>query len=639
MPRLSSANVALALIAVLASLHAAHAIYIDHCGANEFERLFSRSNYMVMDSFALTVFVPDLAVRNPQVHMDVTRYKRDFADATKWEKETFITWRFPNGEQNNKLFFVVNEMVPEQLIPNQNNLMYSWSNDDKTYTPVQTSAISSTTEPLSDKSWVRRNVTLTLPEPARYFKMVWPSCEWDDAAKRATCRNYYSPSINHFCAANTQKNEDANVQTCYPAGDEPNPKAVDPTPKYCGTDMINNFWDDTIFGASKNNKGAYSAADGTSAKTGHHVPKMGLGQGELYMNVSSSTIWIESLTANNKCYDASAYTHLHLEITARSDFSVDIGLEQGTADKCDQRGGSQMSWVNSASYTKWSRLAKRKVVIPLADIKPALNLKNLRSIQMRNFKNPSNQWVYMDNIAFVGAPVYKPVAASPKQVDLEAGKESASVALGCTDASKYNNEPAVKFHAVSSTAGAKFKVQVGVGASGKCGGSADAVSTFDSSKYTTFPLDDLAIPFEFSIPVPEAKGKALSTLKFTDIQPAGAKIAITKIRLGSASCMEPADPLHPDWDPVPYPAGFKQAIYEVWPNPAGTPWVDPPAVQGDMDTLDHENHFDDSTPNPNDRPASAVAGSNGDKNAASDRAVAGAGVVAAVVAAAVALMA
>ncbi|ORZ30631.1 hypothetical protein BCR44DRAFT_242071 [Catenaria anguillulae PL171] len=562
-------KVACLILAVLALAHAAQAIYIDYCGGNEFEKVYRRSALMVMD------------FRNPEVHQDITRYKRDFGGQTKWEKDTFLVWRFPNGETNDKVFLVVNEMKPEASTPNQNNLIYSWSTDDKTWNTVPADSVKAVTDKLND-SYTRRNVTISLPQPARYFQIYWPPCEWDAANQKTACVNYYSPSISHFCAASSQRNEDANLGSCYPRG-RYDPPMVDPTVKYCGTKMVNNFWNFQLFGSSKNLLGGYSASDGTMARAGHHYPKMGIGQGEVHMNVTTNSIWIESLVSGPQCFDASAYTHLHLDITSRDNFSVDIQLEEGAPGSCDAKGRVvKTAVVNSAKYTTFNRLARRAIVVPLADF-PGLNFKNLRGIQLKNFKNPSNQWVYMDNVAFIGGAHRKPSGANPH--NSIAGKDTFQFA--CTDPSTYASAGALKFHAIPSAADVSFTVKVGYASDDACK-SAEQFKTFESKSFTTFPLDEVPLGYEFVIPLSDlAKTKQrITSMKIVDVQPADAKIDINRVRIGSEACEEPINPLHPNWSPKPWPAGFEGKIYEVFPNPAGKQWVDPPVQQNDVDAED-----------------------------------------------------
>ncbi|ORZ30630.1 hypothetical protein BCR44DRAFT_44611 [Catenaria anguillulae PL171] len=543
----------LALAALLAVTQVVNALYIDYCGANEFERVYRRSPYMTMD------------YRNPDVHQDITRYKRDFAGASKWEQDTFIVWRFPNGETNNKVFLVVNEMRPDLSIPGQNNLVYSWSMDDKTWNTLPASAMTSTTERLND-AYTRRNVAITLPQAARFFQVYWPPCQWDPVRKQANCINYYAPSINHLCAANTARGEDANLRTCFPNG-RYDPPAVSPTKKYCGAQMINDFWDFRLFGTATNLLGAYSAADGSMARAGHHVPKEGLGQGSVYMTPNDASYWVEVLAPGPQCFDASRFTHLHFDITARAGFTVDIALETGVPGTCNQRVGLNSGTANSARYTTWTSpdLVKKKVVIPLADLQPNVNLRNARTILLRNFRNPSRGWVYMDNIALIGGEFRSPIGATPARLTANAGAGAVSANMNCVSRSAFE-QPAVKFTAQSNVAGASFSVRLITDQSEQCSSGNRQVATVNSRDFYSFPLDDLPIPFDFVVPVTSGNAR-IASIEVVNVQPAGASVTLSNLRVGNAGCVEPENRWAPNWEPVPYPAGFTPKIVDVFPQP------------------------------------------------------------------------
>ncbi|ORZ37566.1 hypothetical protein BCR44DRAFT_1035647 [Catenaria anguillulae PL171] len=507
--------------------------------------------------------------RNPETHHDITRYKRDFADGTKFEKNTYITWRFPNGQRNDRLFIVVNEMRPQLLIPRQNNLTYSWSNDARSWNTVPASGISSTLETLNDE-WNRRNVSISLPRLARFFRVNWPDCEWDTQAQRATCRYYYSPTINHFCAANSWALERANVRTCYPRG-ELNPAPVNPTPKYCSAQMINDYWDFRLNGNAQNLLGAYSSADGSMSRVQLHYPKQGLGQGMRALNVNRpDAYWVESLQTTNVCHDASRFTHLHLEIQARAGFSANVELEAGPgAGRCNERGGPRAQ-VNLASYAQFtsSEPTKQKIVIPLSDF-AGVDPRHLRSIVINNFVNPSHGWVYLDNVAFTGAASPAPIRATPNQATYRFSLLAPNRRLdfGCANpAAHFNNTPAaLKFSATVSTPDTHFDIVLRTSAAPGCarGVRETVVSSRD---FTRFAEDDAEAPFEFVVPVPA--DRHIVSMEVEDIWPLGASVVVRDVRLGLAGCVEAADAVRPKYTPKAYPVGgVQRAFTDIFPAP------------------------------------------------------------------------
>ncbi|ORZ38327.1 hypothetical protein BCR44DRAFT_34135 [Catenaria anguillulae PL171] len=553
------------LCALAIAGHVASAIFIDYCSFNEFERLFDRSDLLSVD------------FRNPEVHRDITRYKRDLADGTKFQTNTFITWRFPNGQVNNRLFIVLNEMLPGILIPGQNDVVYAVSNDARAFTTVPASAITSTVEPLNAE-WTRRNVSISLAQPARYFRITWPDCAFNEATQRATCLDYYSPSILHFCAANTAAGEVANVRTCYPTG-ELNPEPVNPTTRFCSARMINDFWDFRLNGATQNLLGAYSSADGSMSRVHIHFPKQGLGQGMRALNVNrAGAYWVEALHVGTACFDASRFTHLHLEFQARAGFAADVVLESGPAEgRCNERGGptGRVATGAGGAGVTWTAAdpTKQKVVIPLASyVAQGVNLRALRAIVINNYVNPSNGWVYMDNIAFTGAASPAPFVPTPNAATYRTGQLSVPrLAFGCVNPTARfgaTNPTAVKFSALASVAGTRFDINIRTSTSTtSC--SRVSVIRVPSTNIARFTLDDLGQATEFVVPLPA--GRLVSGFEIVNVRGATAgsvaEVRVSNVRIGLAGCTEAADPIRPDWEPRPYPVGVSRAFADIFPAP------------------------------------------------------------------------
>ncbi|KAI9137987.1 hypothetical protein BKA69DRAFT_831790 [Paraphysoderma sedebokerense] len=294
-----------------------------------------------------------------------------------------------------------------------NTLRFEYSNDDRTYTPFN-NATNNIINVVRETRGVHRraNYTLRAPSGFRFLRINWTPC-----AQSTNCRDYASPSLGHLCAYNRGR-EQPNAATCFPRG--LNPPVVDPSPEYCFTRMVDNFWRVENFVNRVNLMG--SPTDAINAlHFRHDIPHEGIGGGRLQLlprpparaGDRSPTSWYTMFGERNVTNESE---HCMNSFVTLPTIAIEITASAGTRFNIVTRGLAPPNMTNttipSESQHNYTSTTTHTFILSISQYNC------MRMLALTDFVNPSNQPIFIDNIYFPNNfPRRLPLPREPEYID------------------------------------------------------------------------------------------------------------------------------------------------------------------------------------------------------------------------------